>query len=165
MEKEIKIIPPDGYKVDEENSTFECIKFKPIKNTLPTTWEEFCNTHPIKVGEAYMDTISSINVIEVGLETKRLSNADRNTLPSKQYAEAIRALCQLIQLRDCYNDGWQPDWTDIYSDKWCIEVFKGQIDKTTHSVAAYILAFKSAILRDKFLENFKDLIEIAKPLL
>jgi hypothetical protein len=30
MEKEIKITPPDGYEIDKENSTFECIKFKPI---------------------------------------------------------------------------------------------------------------------------------------
>lgn len=31
MEKEIKIIVPEGYKIDKENSTFECIKFKPIE--------------------------------------------------------------------------------------------------------------------------------------
>ena len=29
----------------------------------------------------------------------------------------------------------------------------------------YILAFKTEELRDKFLENFRDLIETAKPLL
>lgn len=28
--KEIKINVPDGYEIDKENSTFECIKFKPI---------------------------------------------------------------------------------------------------------------------------------------
>ena len=32
MEKEIKITPPEGFEIDQENSTFECIKFKPIKN-------------------------------------------------------------------------------------------------------------------------------------
>ena len=32
MEKEIKIIPPDGYEVDKENSTFDCIKFKLISS-------------------------------------------------------------------------------------------------------------------------------------
>ena len=29
--KELKIQVPDGYEIDKENSTFECIKFKPIK--------------------------------------------------------------------------------------------------------------------------------------
>lgn len=28
--KSMKIIPPKGYEVDKENSTFEEIKFKPI---------------------------------------------------------------------------------------------------------------------------------------
>lgn len=29
--KEIKINIPKGYEIDKENSTFECIKFKPKK--------------------------------------------------------------------------------------------------------------------------------------
>lgn len=29
--KEIKITPPEGFEVDKEHSTFECIRFKPIK--------------------------------------------------------------------------------------------------------------------------------------
>lgn len=28
--KEVKITPPEGYEIDKENSTFDCIKFKPI---------------------------------------------------------------------------------------------------------------------------------------
>lgn len=39
------------------------------------------------------------------------------------------------------------------------------MNKVTHTIVARVLAFKSAILRDEFLENFKDLIETAKPLL
>lgn len=30
--KSIKITPPEGCEIDKENSTFECIKFKPICN-------------------------------------------------------------------------------------------------------------------------------------
>ncbi|MBO7079100.1 MAG: hypothetical protein J6W64_04760 [Bacilli bacterium] len=30
MKKEINIVAPEGYEIDRENSTFECIKFKPI---------------------------------------------------------------------------------------------------------------------------------------
>lgn len=29
--KEMKIVPPEGYEIDKENSTFECVKFKPIE--------------------------------------------------------------------------------------------------------------------------------------
>lgn len=29
--KEVKIIIPEGYEIDKENSTFECIKFKKLR--------------------------------------------------------------------------------------------------------------------------------------
>ena len=48
--------------------------------------------------------------------------------------------------------------------KLCIEIFRGKIDKALHTIATRVLAFRSDVLRDKFLENFRDLIEIAKPL-
>ena len=32
--KELKIQVPEGYEIDKENSTFECIKFKPIKKDI-----------------------------------------------------------------------------------------------------------------------------------
>lgn len=32
--KEVKIQVPEGYEIDKENSTFECVKFKPIKKIL-----------------------------------------------------------------------------------------------------------------------------------
>lgn len=38
MEKEVKIAIPQGYEVDKENSTFECIKFK--KKQEIKTWED-----------------------------------------------------------------------------------------------------------------------------
>ena len=33
--KEINIIPPNGYEIDKENSTFEKIVFKKISNDMP----------------------------------------------------------------------------------------------------------------------------------
>ena len=32
--KELKIQVPKGYEIDKENSTFKCIKFKPIKKDI-----------------------------------------------------------------------------------------------------------------------------------
>lgn len=40
--KEVKIQTPKGYEIDKENSTFECIKFKPIKRYI--TYEDVCNS-------------------------------------------------------------------------------------------------------------------------
>lgn len=40
--KEIKINIPEGYEIDKENSTFECIKFKPKKDISNLTYEKVC---------------------------------------------------------------------------------------------------------------------------
>lgn len=79
-------------------------------------------------------------------------------------AEAVLALCQLIQLRNCYNGDWVPDWKDN-TDKYFI-VFCYQEARTIELEAAQYspLYFKSEELRDEFLRNFRDLIEKLKPL-
>ena len=75
------------------------------------------------------------------------------------------ALAQLCQLRDRYNDGWKPNWEYKGEMKYCIEFFKERISKENYYSIRKVLCFKTPELRDEFLENFKDLIEIAKPLL
>jgi len=162
--KEIKINCPEGFEIDKENSTFECIKFKPVKNKLPKTWEEFCINNDIKEGEYFIDNFSDVNEVYLKNGMNRDDDSDRNILPSKELAEAMLALCQLIQLRDCYNDGWKPDWTSD-KNKYTIYLCKDIIVKGYTWTNSRILAFETAELRDQFLENFRDLIEIAKPLL
>lgn len=164
--KEIKINVPKGMEIDKENSTFECIKFKPIKNELPKTWKEFCENNNVKEGEFYIDNLSYIKeTYATGQDPAiRDEKSDRNLLPSKKLAEAMLALCQLIQLRDCYNDGWTPNW-NCGDTKYCIMFIDNQSAIVNNTSIQKILAFKTSELRDEFLENFKDLIEIAKPLL
>ena len=87
--KEIKIKIPDGYEIDRDNSTFECIKFKRIEKKPPKTWEEFCENNPLKVGESWTAGDSmiftaeeSFNSLETRRETRRVDE-DKNVLPSK----------------------------------------------------------------------------------
>lgn len=164
MDKELKIIPPEGYEVDKEHSTFECIKFKKIGPTLPTTWEEFCKTHSKKEGEALITLDSDIDTLEVS-DTIRNPKYDKYLLPSKEYAEAMLALCQLIQLRDCYNQDWEPDWDDD-NLKYCImPIRKSELVIDTYYQRAQVLHFKTRELCEKFIKNFEDLLKIARPLL
>ena len=74
------------------------------------------------------------------------------------------ALCQLIQLRDYYNDDWVPDW-NTFSAKYCVSINCNNIDCTVNISINRVLAFKTKELMGEFVKNFKDLIEIAKPLL
>lgn len=159
--KEIKINVPEGYEIDKKKSTLENIVFKKKEKTLPKTWEEFCVSNPIKEGEVEINALSEKSVKKPRV---RYSQADRNILPSKELAEAMLALCQLIQLRECYNDGWKPDWTND-NFKYCIYVSKNELYKEAILNYNRILAFKTKELRDKFYDNFKDLIEVAKMLL
>lgn len=83
---------------------------------------------------------------------------------SKTYFYAFDALRKLIILRDYYNEGWQPNWED---DEWkyFIEYYRGELDVNRTCGNSRVLAFKSREIRDKFLEEQKELLEIAKPLL
>jgi len=84
--------------------------------------------------------------------------------PSKELADAAVALLKLLFLRDYYNDGWKPNWKDN-GDKHCIILYKGEFTTIGYSFTFEVLHFKTKEIRDKFLEEQKELLEIAKPLL
>lgn len=130
---------------------------------LPKTWEEFCMKYPIKNEEAYVSSCSDIISAKHSKE-ERKCKIDKNLLPSEEYAEAMLALCQLVQLRDCYNDGWVPDWENSEL-KYIIQCFRNRIEENTTYHFNCVLSFKTKKLRDTFLNNFRDLIEKVKLLL
>ena len=153
--KEFKIQAPEGYEIDRENSTFEKIVFKKVEKELPKSWEDL-----YEVGGWFVDFHSKV----VTSGSMRTADSVKNIFPTKEEAEACLALAQLCQLRDRYNDGWKPDWTDftmkpsIYFHKDIATTGENRSERT-------ILYFRSEKIRDKFLENFRGLIETAKPLL
>lgn len=87
-----------------------------------------------------------------------------NFIKDKEIAEAYAVLPQLIRLRDEYNEGWKPDW-EIEYVKYYIRVYKNKWHLDYHSSAHCLLAFKTEETRDRFFEDHRDLIEIAKPFL
>lgn len=154
--KEFKIQVPEGYEIDKENSTFEKIVFKKVERELPKSWED------LKVVEGfYIDEDSGIYVCE----DRYTDDENKNVFPTEEEAEACLALAQLCQLRDKYNDGWKPNWTTDDEEKYIISIHEGNPYTDCHYSIQRVLAFRTEELRNKFLENFKDLIEIAKPLL
>ena len=152
--KEMKIQVPEGYEIDKEKSTFEKIVFKKVDD-LPKSWEDLMG-----VSGCYVDSNSKVEVFK-GCFAKEET---KNVFPTRAEAEACLALSQLCQLRDRYNDGWKPDWEDSYV-KYILYYWGDDITKTHCTNARTLLSFKTQKLRDEFLENFRDLIETAKPLL
>ena len=163
----LKINIPDGYEIDTDNTDLTTgeISLRPKKKQLPKTWDEFCEKNRyIKIGESFISQSSGIKTYE-DYDIVRDNVLFKNVLPDRETAEAMLALCQLIQLRDCYNGSWKPDWNNIKEERYVIYIEHNIIMIAIHKTVNQILSFKTEELRNEFLVNFRDLIEIAKPLL
>lgn len=157
MKQTIEIEVPEGYKAvyDEETQKVEMVSV-----TLPKTWEKFCENNPVEFKETYIYNGRVNNVRTEGERTEK----DKDLLPNKETAEAFLALMQLIRLRDCYRQGWKPDWGD-YTTKHCIICLGGGVDIGWAIGEQRVLSFQSEEIRDEFRKNFRDLIGKAKELI
>jgi hypothetical protein len=83
--------------------------------------------------------------------------------------KAFGALQKLILCRDAYwkVDEWTPDWTIYCEDtrKYTIERNQDKLSRSVSYVENCIFAFPTEESRDKFFENFRDLIEKCKHLI
>ncbi len=107
-----------------------------------------------------------VDMHEYIIESENLKDEKgfRHIFATKEQAEASIAIAQLSQLMKVYNDGWEADWAND-EDKFCIEFCIDGINKVTNIGTNKFLSFKDEKTRDLFLENFRDLILTAKPLL
>ena len=131
----------------------------PEKRKLPKTWEEWVETNPYIEEEFYISTLSTVDVQDNYGDRSKFCY---NNLSTKEDAEGLLALIKLKRLRDCYNDGWEPDWEDGTQLKFCISLNCNEIIPYSSHHQHYFLAFRTQELRDEFLYNFRDLIEEAK---
>lgn len=107
------------------------------------------------------------SVIEVAVNKLKVKvNKIKSILfKDKEIAEAYAVLPQLIRLRDEYNEGWKPDWENKDTAKYYIGRIGNDWDIGFSYKYPQLLFFKSFKIRDKFFEDYKNLIEIVKPLL
>lgn len=158
MKQTIEIEVPDGKKAIWKNGK---VVFEDIKPKLPKTWMEFCNNTSIKAGESFLSDNSGICTYFVS-SYRQPSNT--NILPSKKAAWQHVALMQLHQLRDCYRQGWVPDYLGE-SGKWYItKYYNRPVVSTTYNFSEF-LSFQSKEIAEEFLNNFRDLIEQAGDLI
>lgn len=123
MEKEVKIQVPEGYVIDKENSTFECIRFKKKNNIT-------------------FDTI--LKCYEKSQENFLIS--------STSYTHKLKLLAfnRLLYVAKYLNDGWVPDFNDIEQEKSIIIISNNNNIIISHSHALSnnynLIYFKSAKL-------------------
>ena len=165
MEKEIKITAPEGCEIEKMEIVdgVAVVTFREKERKLPKSWEEFCEMYPIKRGEEYYFNTHSVILNRFIDDCIRNEHTDKNILPDYATAEAILALCQLIQLRNAYNGDWVPDRTDNES-KFSIDFIEAEIYTGEVRGCCTPLYFKTKELRDEFLLNFRPLIEKLKPI-
>jgi len=92
-------------------------------------------------------------------------NEEEKVFLSKEYFYAFDSLRKLIILMEYYNEGWRADWNNDKQMKYTIEYFMNEIWCDDYTTAKKILSFKTPEIRDKFLKEQKELLEITKPLL
>lgn len=95
--KEIKIQVPEGCEIDKENSTFELIRFKPIKKFI--TYEDVCNKI-FKNGSVCFT--SSCGDVYCGI-IENCTRNDKNNATTKKQLERLLALNQLLNIAEYYN--------------------------------------------------------------
>lgn len=92
--KEFKVQAPEGYEIDREKSTLDCIKFKPINKAI--TYEDVCrklfnHTYYFTNERGEIDTYCEI------------CKSDPNNAINRRQLERILALNQLLTIAEYYN--------------------------------------------------------------
>lgn len=147
MEKELKIIPPIGYEIDRQKSTFEKIVFKKIPDN-PKTWEDYCSLMKGKT----MHYPDYYYVIVRSFEDAY------NMFATEERARQFIALGKLLQLRDYWVKGYSEFRYALFGTKDGISLCD------CSGFSAYSLTFPTKEMAKEFKECFGDLIKQAFPL-
>ena len=137
--KEIKINIPEGYEIDKENSTFECVKFK--KKIKVNTWENIP-----RVKGCYMNN----SHIYTDYEGKPCEE-NKDVYLTDKYIKSALALAQISQLMPYYdgevtNEEWKNN-----ERKFSIVVHNGELKPFTHVNNKVLISFHTEAQRARFM--------------
>jgi len=151
--KELTVSVPKGYEIDRELSTFENIVFK---RNIKTNWENLEDISGWYISEN-SQCIFGVSYSAVVF--------NKNLWATNKQAEACLAMSQLSQLmKDVNGEDWDPDWI-LNANIFCIYYVGYKLECSFAANHPRFLCFKSSEIGHAFLENNRDLIEQARPLL
>lgn len=153
MEKEIKIVPPEGYEIDKEKSTFDCIKFKQIKS------KRWIDDKSAFVDGSFITVHSAIVPF-----TAQNTETSYNIFNTEKQAKSALAMARISQImaNDARFGGIVTDkeWGDAehYNGKYTI--YRNGCDFLCgfHYTSYHFLAFHTDEQRDLFLKENEDLV-------
>jgi hypothetical protein len=136
---EVELCLSDQHEIKEKNGKWFVVKKKP---EFPKTYKECCRVLGIT------DAVNGC---------------------SGYIWQLLNEFQELLICRDAYwklAGDWEPEYKTLVNNEYfTIHTFNGKIVKSMTSHRQSILAFPTEEIRDKFYENFKDLIEKCKELL
>jgi len=152
MEKEINIVAPEGFEIDKENSTFECIRFKPVQKKR---WRDDKNAQIEGYFISYGGYISDL------LHGKNLQE-NYCVFATEKQAKSALAMARISQIMT--NDErfggvvTDEEWADYDLIKFAITRENNHIETAVYGSYYYFLAFHTAKQRDLFLKENEDLV-------
>ena len=154
--KELKITIPEGQEIDwKESAKQEKIVFK-TKDTKPRSWEEY-----LELNTGFDGCGIDWNT-DGGVQRTGLHHRGKAIVPTK-YGAPFIAMMQLMSLRQAWIGDWEPKWNgEIYS---CIVMFNHKYTVDNFVGCHQSLSFPTKEMATDFMDCFKDLLEIAKPLI
>ena len=153
--KELKIEVPQGYEIDKENSTFECIKFK--KKQEIKTWDDLCEHGSSKNGGFFIRPYGNIDPIDVD---GRLSNGERGVFLTEKEAKSARAAAMISQLMPYYGGAiTDEEWSNACVNKFTIRRVGGLVKFGLTMEEYSFLAFKTHEYRESFYNNNEQLVK------
>ena len=146
---------PEGYEIDKEQANGRQIVLKKIERVH--RWEEYCKKMEGK--DSYIAEVNGIVSSSQFLFVPYLTE-----FANKEDAKAFIAFDKLIKLRRDWIGIWKPDWTR-HEIKFAIVVEGNEIVDGINTNVSCSMCFPTEEMRDEFVDTFRDLLEIAKPLL
>ena len=160
MEYDKKTIDiPEGYEIDIEETKKQKGVVVLRKQLRPTNCAELLKM--CKGKESFLYSAAFGEVVKGEFE----GYIGFGEFEDKETAEAFAALWTLLNYRKAWIGDWKPDWMDLDADKFVIVVNKNEITNDTRYFVSCPLSFPTKEMRDDFYKSFKDLLEVAKPLL
>lgn len=150
MDKEIKITPPEGYEIDKENSTFDCIKFKPLEKRWRNDITNILTGYFINNWSELIPT-GRFNVC-----------SNYNIFATEKQAKSALAMARISQImaNDKRFGGVVTDeeWNRA-TTKYIIARSDNAIIYSRYQATYQFLAFHTSAQRDLFLKENRDLIK------
>ena len=151
MEKEIRIPIPEGMEIDKENSTFECIKFKPVQKKR---WRDdenaqfngyFLQSGTVKFARRQWNILNAYDVFA--------------TEPQAKSALAMARISQIMANDERFGGVvTDEEWKDRNIIKYTFKREEDHISKDYYYAFYHFLAFHTAEQRDLFFQENADLV-------